>query len=150
MCIYILNSVAVRNLHYRRSLLSIILVSDRHMPISEASKAISVWEEPRLVTPAQMEDQCSTLNFTHHCSPTNSDENTQRETASKAQDYGRINSRSKYQPRESNPASINTLSKEWGMVALMSPARICLGKGPAPQKGHLLQPLPSSEEDTSL
>lgn len=36
------------------------------------------------------------------------------------------------------------------MAALMSPAHTCLGKGSAPQKGHLLQPFPSSEEDTRV
>ena len=37
--------------------MSIILVSDQHMHISEASKAISVWEELRVLTPAQKEGQ---------------------------------------------------------------------------------------------
>lgn len=63
-----------------------------------------------------------------------------------------LNSQHQLDVEISNPAFINPLSKEWGMAALMSPACRCLGKGApcAPQKGHLLQPFPSSEEVTSM
>lgn len=94
------------------------------MQTSETSNAISPWEEPRLLTPDRRDDQRS--SSTPHTSavlPTamrtlNRGQQTGPRTAGRQIQDLNI----QHQPKESNPAFINTLSKEGDMAALMSPA----------------------------